>query len=227
MLCSGEQILKRGYKNSETETIACSWIKFLHCTNSTTVTLEKRHIRSRNEEETLPRNNPRPVIIGLEERNLEDDIALHHGHVTYPRPRPTRKHLEIRHKSAKPWKCYYTPAHIQSYDIEARSTHGNTSTQQTHEETSRDTTQEVSQAIETRLPPAHVQSYDTKASQPTETLYATAHALLLRGLKPRRQHHPPPWTRSRTQKPRSTTRHCCHRPSMSLEDLRTSTMKVD
>jgi len=85
MLCSGEQILKRGYKNSETETIACSWINFFiaqavqpsHWKNDTSV--------QENEEETLPRNKPCPVIKGLEEQNLEDDIVLHHGHVTYPK----------------------------------------------------------------------------------------------------------------------------------------------
>jgi len=38
-----------------------------------------------NEEETLPRNNPRLVIKGLEEQNLEDDIALYHGQVTHPK----------------------------------------------------------------------------------------------------------------------------------------------
>jgi len=60
------------------------------------------------------------LIKGLEEQNLENDIALYHGNVYYPETQTEEETpRDTTQKSAKPWKRYYAPAHNQSCDTEA------------------------------------------------------------------------------------------------------------
>jgi len=78
--------LKEGIQNSETEKIACSWIKISSLYKHYNRHIGKRHTSvQENEVETLPCNSPRPVIKELEDQKLEDDIVLYHRHVYVPK----------------------------------------------------------------------------------------------------------------------------------------------
>jgi len=56
-------------------------------------------------------------------RTSKDNVILYHGNVYYPKTLTYEETpRDMTQKSAKPWKRYYAPAHIQSYDIEASQT---------------------------------------------------------------------------------------------------------